>query len=47
MLETDQPYACFWTYFGFESDLIDLLGKSLTISSRGWNTTINLGELNK
>jgi hypothetical protein len=20
MLETDQPRACFWTYFGFETD---------------------------
>jgi len=47
MLEADQPQVCFWSYFGFESDSIELMEKSLTISSGRWKTSINLAELNK
>jgi hypothetical protein len=47
LLETHQPLACFWTFFGFESDAIELLGNALNISSRDWNTKINLDELRK
>ncbi len=47
MLETDQPSACFWSYFGFESDSVEVMGKTLNISARDWNTKINLDELNK
>jgi hypothetical protein len=47
MLEADQPRVCFWTFFGFESDTIELSGKILGIRSRDWNVEINLDELNK
>ena len=47
MLETDQPRACFWTYFGFESDLVKLKGEILEMSSTDWKTSINLVELNR
>jgi asparagine synthase (glutamine-hydrolysing) len=47
LLETDQPTACFWTFFGFENDSIELVKTNLEIHARDWNTTINLDELNK
>jgi hypothetical protein len=47
MLETDQPRVCFWTFFGVDSDSIELLGNTLNISSGDWNVEINLSELNK
>jgi len=47
MLETDQPSVCFWTFFGFETDSIDLVKTTLDIHSADWNTSINLAELNK
>jgi hypothetical protein len=47
MLETDQPRACFWTFFGFEEDSVDLLGNKLNISFTGQETAINLADLNK
>jgi len=46
MLEADQPRACFWTYFGFETDKVEV-GKTLNISSDDWNAKIDLEELNK
>ena len=46
MLETDQPRACFWTYFGLETDKIEVVGETLNISSGDWNTKIDLNELN-
>jgi asparagine synthase (glutamine-hydrolysing) len=45
-LETDQPQACFWTFFGFESDLVKLQGEGLLIRSKDRETSINLTELN-
>jgi len=33
MLETDLSQACFWTFFGFESDSIELMGDVLRINS--------------
>jgi hypothetical protein len=45
-LETDQPHACFWTFFGFELDTVVLSGDILHISSRDSNVKINLNELN-
>jgi asparagine synthase (glutamine-hydrolysing) len=47
MLETDQPQVCFWTFFGTESDSIELFGNVLNISSGDGNVEINLDELNK
>lgn len=34
MLETDQPQACFWTFFGFESDSVKLIGDVIKINSQ-------------
>jgi len=47
MLQTNRPRACFWSYFGFEPDKIELLGNNLKISSSGWNVEIHLDEINK
>jgi hypothetical protein len=47
LLETDQPTARFWTFFGLETDSIKFVEESLYINSGDWNTTINLNELNK
>jgi len=44
MLETDQALACFWTFFGLESDSIEIRGETLKISSLTWKTSINLGD---
>ena len=45
MLETDQPRACFWTYFGWEADLITLKGEMIEIHSKDGKTSINLAQL--
>jgi hypothetical protein len=42
MLETTQPLACFWTFFGFESDTVELAGNELQIEFEGTRTSINL-----
>ena len=47
MLETDQLRACFWSYFGFESDKIEIAERTLNIRSENWKTSIDLDELNK
>jgi hypothetical protein len=47
ILETDQSTASFWTFFGFETETVRLAENTLLISSRDWNTTINLAELNQ
>lgn len=33
LLETDQSRACFWTFFGFENDSIELNGNTIKINS--------------
>ena len=33
MLETDQSRVCFWTFFGFESDKVELEGNDLQVNS--------------
>lgn len=43
-LEVDQPYVCFWTFFGFEEDAIELAGNTLAIHSPDWKTRISLAE---
>jgi hypothetical protein len=47
MLETEQPRVCFWTFFGTESDSIELFENVLNISSEAGNVEINLDELIK
>jgi hypothetical protein len=42
MLETDQSQALFWTFFGSETDSIQLINETLKISSPTWETSINL-----
>jgi hypothetical protein len=39
-LETDQPRACFWTYFGLEDDVVKVEGNFLNVNSQ----KISLGE---
>jgi len=34
LLETDQPQALFWTFFGFENDVVELVGNELNINSK-------------
>ena len=34
ILETNRSQACFWTFFGFESDSITLMGNAITINSQ-------------
>jgi hypothetical protein len=45
MLETYQSQVYFWSFFGFESDNIELTGKTLKISSDNSETSINLQSL--
>jgi asparagine synthase (glutamine-hydrolysing) len=33
ILEADQPRVCFWTFFGFESDKVELDGNNLQVNS--------------
>ncbi|MBK9928195.1 MAG: alginate lyase family protein [Anaerolineales bacterium] len=33
MLEADQPQVTFWTFFGFEDDVVEIAGNSLKINS--------------
>jgi hypothetical protein len=42
MLETDRSNACFWTYFGFESDLLAVRAASLRISGQDFSSLIDL-----
>ena len=41
-LETDQSGACFWTFFGFENDQIELAGNNLEIGFDDTKVSINL-----
>ena len=34
LLEASQSHACFWTFFGFEDDVIELSGNDLKINSK-------------
>ncbi len=45
MLETDQPRACFWTFFGFEEDMVQVEGETFKLLSPGLNASINLQSL--
>jgi asparagine synthase (glutamine-hydrolysing) len=47
LLETDRHRACFWTFFGFESDTVELSGNILYVSSRDTNVEINLDDLSQ
>ncbi|HEX6034583.1 MAG TPA: alginate lyase family protein, partial [Anaerolineales bacterium] len=45
LLETDQPQACFWTYFGFEPDVVQIEGEIFRLLSPELTTSINLQSL--
>ncbi len=45
MLEAHQPQVTFWTFFGFESDLLEVDSRSLRITSPETNLLINLDTL--
>ena len=47
ILETDQPSACFWTFFGLESDGVELSGNILHVSSGDGSVEINLNDLSQ
>jgi asparagine synthase (glutamine-hydrolysing) len=47
LLETEGSRACFWTFFGFESDTIKLTQEMVEISSNNWETSIDLSKPNK
>ena len=47
LLEANQRQACFWTFFGFESDGIELSGNTLTVTSWEHTSSINLDEFNQ
>jgi asparagine synthase (glutamine-hydrolysing) len=47
ILETDRPSACFWTFFGFESDAVEASGNVLYVSSRDTSAEINLDDLSR
>jgi asparagine synthase (glutamine-hydrolysing) len=42
LLETNQPSVCFWTFFGFEADKVELEGTYLQIEFDGLQTSIPL-----
>jgi hypothetical protein len=45
MLETDQPRACFWTFFGFEKDIVQIEGATFKLLSSELGTSIDLQSL--
>ena len=45
MLETDQPQAVFWTFFGFEEDEVAVKDKMIVITTKHWRREINAKEL--
>jgi asparagine synthase (glutamine-hydrolysing) len=47
LLETDRPRACFWTFFGFESDVVEFSENSLHVSFRDTSVEINLNDLSQ
>ena len=42
LLETDQPGATFWTFFGFEEDVVQVEGETFKLLSPELRTSINL-----
>jgi hypothetical protein len=45
MLETDQSHACFWTFFGFEGDVVHSEEENIRLLSPERTTSINLQSL--
>jgi hypothetical protein len=34
MLEANQPQVTFWTFFGFENDVVEVMGNELKLNSK-------------
>ncbi len=34
LLEANQSHACFWTFFGFEGDIVEMIGNNLKVNSK-------------
>ncbi|HSJ90133.1 MAG TPA: alginate lyase family protein, partial [Anaerolineales bacterium] len=47
MLEVDQSNACFWSYFGWKQDSVELVGNQLKINSLDSKLEVNLDDLKK
>lgn len=45
MLETNRSQVVFWTFFGFEDDVIEAKGHTLYITAEHWRREINAKEL--
>ena len=45
MLETDQPRVCFWTFFGFEGDMVQIEGEAFKLRSPELTTSIDIQTL--
>jgi len=45
MLEANQPRVCFWTFFGFERDVVQIKGETFELISPELRTSINLQSL--
>ena len=43
-LETDRSQACFWTFFGFENDAVEIKDNILKIITQNWSKEINISE---
>lgn len=37
LYEAHQPTVCFWTFFGFESDVLEMMGNKMTINSNPYS----------
>ena len=47
LLETIHDSACFWSYFCSKTDKVTIAAGILDIAASGWNTKIDLNDLNK
>ena len=45
LLETDRPRGYFWTFFGFEKDVVHLHGETFKLVSRDLTASINLKSM--
>jgi hypothetical protein len=47
VLETDQANTIFWSYFGAETDKVNVIAGAMQIITKEWKTDLDPGELNK
>ena len=46
-LETEQAATCFWSYFGYETDKVEILNGVMTLTANEWGTSLDLNLLDK